>query len=329
MTPADIVAAGSFFAIVVMGLMVRALREIARQRPGARIKTRVATLRDPRDAVNAARGEKEKQQQQLLHSKRIPDDQAAWAWFAAWHERVQTVGGTGGMRTICFGAAGMLVVSLIGTSFVPISPWLRPLACIGITLFAVRAIYAWMVAGFRQRFLAAFPDTLDLIIRAVRAGIPAVQAICTAGVESEEPVRSTFRTMGDALLVGAELKDVLEQAAQRLQLADFSFFAVCLVLQRETGGNLGDTLENLAGIVRTRREIRAKAKALTAEGRIASKMISAVPFFIMGMLFLINRPYVMLLFRTRAGHKILVLSAVLMTIGLWLIRKISNLDTSR
>jgi tight adherence protein B len=206
---------------------------------------------------------------------------------------------------------------------------MRLAASIGLTLFAVRAVYVWMVARFRERFLTAFPDTLDLIIRAVRAGIPATQAICTAGVESEEPVRSTFRTMGDALLVGAELKEVLERAARRLQLADFSFFATCLILQRETGGNLGDTLENLSGIVRTRREIRSKSKALTAEGRIASKMISAVPFAIMGFLSLVNRPYVQVLFSTRAGHKILTLSAVLMTVGLWMIRKISNLDTSR
>jgi Flp pilus assembly protein TadB len=163
----------------------------------------------------------------------------------------------------------------------------------------------------------------------VRAGIPVVQAICTAGTESEEPVRATFRTMGDALLVGAELKDVLEEAAQRLQLADFSFFSVCLILQRETGGNLGDTLENLAGIVRTRRDIRAKSKALTAEGRLASKMIAAVPFAIMGFLYLVNRPYLQVLSGTQAGHKILVVSAVLMTVGLWMIRKISNLDTSR
>jgi tight adherence protein B len=327
MTPADVVAAGSFFTIVIAGLLVRALREMARQRPGARIQTRVVTLRDPRDAVKVERDDKEKYP--LFHLKRRPSNQAALAAFAAWHERVQTVGGTGGIRTICVAAAVALGACAIGTSFLSIAPLLRVPACIAITLLAVRTTYLWMVARFRQRFLAALPDTLDLIIRAVRAGIPVVQAICTAGAESEEPVRSTFRTMGDALLVGAELKDVLEQAAQRLQLADFSFFSVCLILQRETGGNLGDTLENLAGIVRMRRDIRAKSKALTAEGRLASKMIAAVPFSIMGFLYLVNRPYLSVLTRTHAGHKILVLAAVLLTVGLWMIRKISNLDTSR
>ncbi|MEA3121291.1 MAG: tight adherence protein, partial [Paraburkholderia sp.] len=90
-----------------------------------------------------------------------------------------------------------------------------------------------------------------------------------------------------------------------------------------------DTLENLAGIVRTRRDIRAKSKALTAEGRLASKMIAAVPFSIMGFLYLVNRSYLEVLTSTHAGHKILELAVGLLSVGLWLIRKISNLDTSR
>ena len=327
MTPADVVAGGAFFAIIVVGLIVRALREIARQRPSSRIRMRVATLRDSRDAGKTDEDDKEKHQ--LFHPKRSAGDHAALAAFAAWRERVHATGGPSGMRTICLAAAAAFFASIIGTSFLSLSPVLRLVASIGIAAFATRSTYAWMVARFRQRFLSVFPDTLDLVIRAVRAGIPVVQAICTAGVESEEPVRAIFRTMGDALLVGAELKEVLERAARRLQLADFSFFSICLILQRETGGNLGDTLENLAGIVRTRRDIRAKSKALTAEGRLASKMIASVPFAIMGFLYLMNRPYLEVLTRTHAGHKILVLAAGLMTVGLWMIRKIANLDTSR
>ncbi|WP_122902622.1 type II secretion system F family protein, partial [Burkholderia pseudomallei] len=223
------------------------------------------------------------------------------AWLRARGEHVRTAAGGGGVRAIAFASALAALAGFVGASF----------------------------AGFAPCFLSVFPDALDLIIRAVRAGIPVAQAIGTAGRESEEPVRATFRAMGDALRVGADLKDVLEQQAERLQLADFSFFGVCLVLQRETGGNLTETLENLSGIIRTRRDIRMKTRALTAEGRIASKIIAAVPFAIAGFLFVVNRPYVNLLFHTRAGHKMLILAAVLLTVGLAMIRKIANLDTSR
>lgn len=327
MTPADVVALGTFFVIVVAGLAVRMLRAMARQRPASRIQSRVAAFRDPRDGGKPKRAEKP--QHQLFHPRFSASDQALLAALAAWRERVRTVAGASGMRTLVLAAAAAFVFCFVGTSFLGLSPLLRLGASMGMTFVALRSVYGWMVARFRQRFLSHFPDTLDLIIRAVRAGIPVVQAVCTAGVESEEPVRATFRSMGDALLVGAELKDVLELAAQRLQLADFSFFTVCLVLQRETGGNLGDTLENLASIVRTRRDIRAKSKALTAEGRLASKMIAAVPFVMMAFMFLVDRAYLQLLTNTRAGHKILLTAATLMTFGLWTIRKISNLDTSR
>ncbi|RKP49052.1 type II secretion system F family protein [Trinickia fusca] len=328
MTPADVVAVGAFFAILVAGLIVRSLRGIARNSPSQRIRQRVDALRDPR--AQAKRERIDTPSHALVSLERHHGKQAAWlAWLRTRRERVQTVGGPGALRLIGVCAALALVLAAVVTSLIGLSFGWCLASAIAAPLIAIRAVYVWLVARFRLRFLAVFPDTLDLIIRAVRAGIPAVQAICTAGVESEEPVRTTFRTMGDALLVGAEVKDVLEQAAERLQLADFSFFSVCLILQRETGGNLAETLENLASIVRTRRDIRMKTKALTAEGRIASKIISAVPFAITGFLYVVNRPYIELLFRTRAGHKMLVLACVLLTIGLTLIRKISNLDTSR
>lgn len=330
MTPADVVAGGAFFAIIIAGLILRTLRDLAARRPGARIRARVVELRDDsREAAKTTRPGRQAPHQLFSLARRNGEHGAWFARFDTWRTRVQTVSGRSGMRAIGLAAFVACVVAVAVASFFSFSPALRVVIGLVAALAAARGVYGWMLARFKQRFLAVFPDTLDLIIRAVRAGIPAVQAICTAGVESEEPVGTTFRSMGDALLVGAEVKDVLEKAAQRLQLADFSFFSVCLILQRETGGNLAETLENLAGIVRTRRDIRAKTKALTAEGRISSKIISGVPFFIMGFLSIVNRPYVALLFNTRAGHKMLVLAAVLLTVGLFMIRKISNLDTSR
>jgi len=327
MNAANVVAIAAFFAIVMAGLIASTITGYIKQRPGARLKRRVAELKHQALAV---RPEQDNHEQQLLDPRRRARDlPALQAAFVAWHERVKTVGGPGGPRIIVVVGVVALLGALLGTSLASLNPALHLVICLAVPFFAVRTAYGWMTARFRQRFLAAFPDTLDLIIRAVRAGIPVAQAISTAGAESAEPVRATFRTIGDALLVGAELKDVLEQVAARLQIADFSFFTVCLILQRETGGNLGETLENLAGIVRTRRDVRAKSKALTAEGRIASKMIAAVPFTLMAFLYLVNRPYLQVLTQTHAGHKILWLAAGLLSVGLWMINKISNLDTSR
>lgn len=331
MSAADVVAVGAFFAIVVAGFIVRALRDLARRRPAARVRSRVEALREPRAAARPAAPARASRVGLQLFTRTHGEGEggALRAWLRARGEHVRTAAGGGGVRAIAFASALAALAGFVGASFAGFAPWLRLALAAALAAGAARAVYRILIGRFKQRFLSVFPDALDLIIRAVRAGIPVAQAIGTAGRESEEPVRATFRAMGDALRVGADLKDVLEQQAERLQLADFSFFGVCLVLQRETGGNLTETLENLSGIIRTRRDIRMKTRALTAEGRIASKIIAAVPFAIAGFLFVVNRPYVNLLFHARAGHKMLILAAVLLTVGLAMIRKIANLDTSR
>jgi Flp pilus assembly protein TadB len=329
MTPADVVAIGAFFAILIVGMMVASLRDMLRRRPKPRIRSRIDELAS--DVAHQRKaGPETPQQQQLFSRQHSPwGDGRLLAWWRKHAERVRAVSGAGGIRLITAVAIAVVIVALVGIKLGSPPVWMRPLIIVGLPMLAVRATYRFLIERFRIRFLTVFPETLDLIIRAVRAGIPVVQVISTAGRETDEPVRTTFRTMGDALRLGADLNEVLDHAVKRLQISDFSFFSVCLLLQRETGGNLAETLENLAGIIRSRRDIRLKTKALTAEGRLSTNIISAVPFFITGMLYIVNRSYIELLFNTRAGHKILTLAAVLLTIGLWTVRKMSKLDTSR
>jgi tight adherence protein B len=329
MTPADVVAAGAFFAILIVGMIVASLRDMLRRRPVPRIRSRIDELGTEVTRQRKAGPEAPEQEQLFSRQGSLWGDARLLAWWRKHVEQVRAVGGAGGIRLIAVIAIAMVIAALVVVRLSSPPAWTHPLIIVGLPLFAVRATYHFLIERFRIRFLTVFPDTLDLIIRAVRAGIPVVQAISTAGRETDEPVRATFRMMGDALRLGADLSEVLDQARKRLQIADFSFFTVCLLLQRETGGNLAETLENLAGIIRSRRDIRLKTKALTAEGRLATNIISVVPFGVAGMLYIVNRPYIELLFNTRAGHKIMTLAAVLLTIGLWMVRKMSNLDTSR
>ncbi|WP_446901998.1 type II secretion system F family protein [Burkholderia sp. YIM B11467] len=325
MRAADLFAACAFVVILGIGLALSSLLERARHTPARRIRERMRHLspllagRDAgaADGSGVALFNLERRQNRVR------------TWLQHYVTRVRAVGGEGGMRivvasTVAGAIAAIVAVKLIGPPGV-----LRPLITIGLPLVAMRASYRALVERFRGRFLEAFPDAIDLIVRAVRAGIPVTLAISTVGDSAAEPVRSTFRTMGDSLQVGADLKDVLTQAADRLMIADFSFFAVYLLLQRETGGSLGETLDELSSIIRTRRDIRLKTRALTAEGRITTKIISAVPFVMIGALFLVNRAYVMLLFTTHAGNTMLTIAAGLLTVGLLTIRKISRLDTAR
>jgi Flp pilus assembly protein TadB len=153
--------------------------------------------------------------------------------------------------------------------------------------------------------------------------------IGSAADEVQDPLRQEFRLMGDSLQIGLDLEEVLKVAVKRIEVADFSFFCVCLLLQRETGGQLGETLENLASIVRTRREIRQKAKALTGEARITTKILAAIPPIILASMFALNRTYIDVLFGTAAGQKLLTFSVISVVLGIVVITKMSKLDTSR
>jgi Flp pilus assembly protein TadB len=166
-------------------------------------------------------------------------------------------------------------------------------------------------------------------VRAVRACVPITHVLAAAADECPEPLSTEFRIMGDSLKVGRDLKEVLAVAVPRILIADFSFFCVCLLLQRETGGQLGETLENLSGIVRTRREIRQKTKALTAEARITTKILGAIPIIIMLSMYALNRTYITILFDTESGQKLMTFAVISVVFGIALISKISKLDTSR
>jgi len=200
------------------------------------------------------------------------------------------------------------------------------LIVIAAPIVAAIVVYRKLLERFRTRFLNQLPDAMDLIVRATQAGVPATQAIRAVGERYDAPLGPEFRRMGNSLFLGNDLQDVLDEAALRIELPDFSFFSVCLLLQRETGGSLAETLENLSGIIRARRDLRLKTRALTAEGRLAGAILSALPFLITGALMLINPEYINVLFETETGQSLLWVAVIMLVIGVVSIRKISKLE---
>jgi tight adherence protein B len=324
MNSADIVTASGFVAFVFVGLIVRLMVQSAKGRSPSRIKERLtglASLQAISDSIEGERNASVFRSQVRSNSLR--------SWFYARVERLRVVAGARGVRLVAGAAGSMFVVSVGLLQFSSLPGWGAPFAALGFVIVTTTWLYKKLIKRYQTRFLAAFPDTLDLVIRAVRAGVPVTQAIITVGEEAAEPLRSEFWTMGSSLKLGIDMSEVLEVAIKRIAIPDFSFFSVCLLLQRETGGQLGETLENLSAIIRSRRDLRLKTRALTAETRVASKIISAVPFFTLGVLYLVSRDYIMILFNSDSGHTILYVAAGLLTTGVLIIAKMSNLDTSR
>jgi tight adherence protein B len=169
---------------------------------------------------------------------------------------------------------------------------------------------------YRRRFLDLFPDALDLIVRGVRAGLPAPEAIEIVAREIRPPVGIEFRRMLDEMRIGIEMENALQRAADRIRVPDFHFFVVSLLLQRQTGGGIAETLSTLSTIIRQRKALRLKARALTAEATASAAIVAATPFVAGGGLFLINRELISILFVDPRGRFMLGLAIVSLLLGI-------------
>jgi tight adherence protein B len=144
-------------------------------------------------------------------------------------------------------------------------------------------------AAYRRKFLEEFPDALDLIRRAVRAGLPVNEALAVAAKEIADPVGSELRRALDEVQIGVQMNDALQATADRIRVADFRFLVVALGLQQKTGGSLADTLANLSAVIRARKALRQKAKSLSAEAKASASILAVLPFLVGGAMYVLNR----------------------------------------
>lgn len=325
MSPADFIAVFAFLSLLLLGLFVMTIQNSLRRRPAGRVRSRLANLtqlvRNPvqQEAIeDLSRAQRDARRRKLRQSM---------GWLGRYLGRVETVGGRRWVINLVAGTLFLFAGSALASAlFLPLPWWGKAAAALVVPALGAVTIYRHLNEKFRRAFLQQLPDILDMIIRASQAGIPITQSIRNVGEEFTWPAGPEFARIGDSLFLGNDMTTVMDEAEARIQLPDFSFLSVCLLLQRETGGSLSDTLSNLASVVRARRELRLKTRALTAEGRLAGAMISAIPIVILAMMTALNPDYSGILYDTEAGNKILMVAFAMLIVGVAAIRKISNLE---
>jgi len=172
------------------------------------------------------------------------------------------------------------------------------------------------IAKRKKRFVALFPEAVDLMVRGLKSGVPITQTIVSVGHEISEPIAGEFRRVADSAALGVPLIDALWDAAKRIDTAEFRFFVVALTIQRETGGNLAETLENLSDILRRRLQMQLKVKALSSEARSSATIIGILPFAMFGILLLLNPDYGMKLVTDPRGMMMAGAGLFLMFLGI-------------
>lgn len=322
MSSADLLGLGCAVLMLIAGFSFYLRMRIGSRRK--KVNSRIAQMTAMRDSL--ARSESEDDIFRALENAR-----GGGALFGAVRyalsEWLRPVGGIKALRTIVLmallaGAVGFM----IGQRALGLSPLVNGIVAIVLAVAAPVFYINGQARKRRDKFLDSFPDAIDLIVRAIRAGIPTSESIVAAGRELPEPVGGEFARIGQEIAIGRTPDAALAEAAERVRISDFNFFCVTLVLQRETGGNLAETLENLSTLLRKRREMRLKVAALTAEGRFTSKVIAGLPFIVMLALYFLNRPYITLLFTDPTAQIFLGIAVGLIVAGSLILNRMIKLE---
>ena len=209
-------------------------------------------------------------------------------------------------------------------------------------IFSKRAEVAWVglligfilpygVASYKrtkrfEKFEELFPEAIDTLARAVRAGHAFTTALEMITDEVAEPVSGEFRQLYEEQKFGMPVRDALMNLTERMPLVDVKFFVTAVMLQRETGGNLAEILDNLSYVIRERFKIQRQVRVYTAQGRLTMAFLMALSPVVVGLLAIFSPDFVRPLFSDPIGHTLLVAGLTLQTIGYFVIRKIIKIQ---
>jgi tight adherence protein B len=143
----------------------------------------------------------------------------------------------------------------------------------------------------KANFVAKFPDALELLVRGLRSGLPITETLGVVASELPGPVGEEFKLVTDRIKVGRTMEEALQETANRLDMAEFSFFCITLAIQRETGGNLAETLANLAEVLRKRAQMKLKIAAMSSESKASAYIVGSLPFIVFALIYSINPAY--------------------------------------
>ena len=182
------------------------------------------------------------------------------------------------------------------------------------------------VRGRTHRFVAAFPDAIDLIVRGVRSGLPVAESMQTAAQEAQGVVAETFKEVTGNLRLGMSLDEALWAASRRLPVQEFKFFVISLAIQQETGGNLAEILANLSQMMRRREQVKLKIKAMSSEARASAMIIGLLPFIMFILIFFVNESYIMKFFIDPRGWLLLAIGLGSMSLGMGVMAKMVRFE---
>jgi tight adherence protein B len=189
-------------------------------------------------------------------------------------------------------ASGVLLIVVWGAAwFMGVPFMLAFMAGLVIGLGLPHFVISFLIGRRIGKFTTRFPDAIDLMVRGLRSGLPISETLGVVGAELPDPCGSEFRTVGDRIRIGRTMEDALQECADRLGTPEFQFFCVTLSIQRETGGNLAETLAGLSDVLRKRASMKLKIKAMSSESKASAYIIGSLPFIVFVLIYNVNSAY--------------------------------------
>lgn len=287
MLPIMLLAGGAFMVLL---LLVLAFAGPSSQKAGAR---RLTSLRD-RHAGVVGSGAVEAQMRKISTARASNMDKAAARFLpnpALLGKRLDMTGkgwtvGQYGLVTLCL---ALVVTGALAIQGLPIL--LALLVGLAIGVGVPHFMVGFFITRRIDKFTAKFPDAIELLVRGLRSGLPITETIGVVGAEVDGPVGEEFRSISDKMKIGRTLDQALQETADRLGTPEFQFFCITIAIQRETGGNLAETLANLADVLRKRAQMKLKIRAMSSESKASAYIIGSLPFIVFMLIWFISGEY--------------------------------------
>jgi tight adherence protein B len=214
--------------------------------------------------------------------------------------------------------------SLIALEFFPgkFTPFIFGAICLFIPYFILRIVEESVIEKFHDQL----PEALDLLARAVRSGHALSSGLEMIAQEMDPPIKLEFRATVDEINLGLSTKDALANLCERVPSTDLKFFAVAILMQKETGGNVAEILDKISRLIRERLQFRRQVNTLTAEGRLSARILILLPIVMFVYIYFVNYEYISLLWSEKIGIYLLVVGIVMQIIGSIFIRNIVKIE---
>lgn len=178
----------------------------------------------------------------------------------------------------------------------------------------------------QKAFIKEFPNAIDIIVRGVKSGLPLGDCFRIVASESQDPVKSEFRSIIEMQTIGMPISEAVERLYQRLGLAEVNFFSIVISIQSKSGGNLSEALGNLSNVLRERQKMRGKIQAMSMEAKSSAWIIGSLPVIVGSLVYIVSPDYISLLWEKLPGQIMLGCAAIWMTCGVVTMKKMINFD---